>query len=129
MENEFGLIEIKLLKDDKVIKETLSRIGIANLKTKTIFPSCYLYTHFGKNYIVHFKELFLLTRENGYNNVSEEDKKRRNAIIFCLKKWGLIEVEDSLIEPHSIKVFVLNHKDKKDWKIEHKFNVNNLVQE
>jgi hypothetical protein len=46
-----------------------------------------------------------------------------------LKKWGLIEVEDSLIEPHSIKVFVLNHKDKKDWKIEHKFNVNNLIQE
>ena len=118
-----NLVKVKLLKDEKVIKETCNRCGIANKKKKILYPSCYLYEQDGEFYIAHFKELFLMTRDNGYNNISEEDIKRRNAVIFCLKNWGLIEVDDETIEPHDVFVFVLPHQQKRDWRISHKINL------
>ena len=111
------LIEITPIADIAVIKETLSRIGIANKKAKILFPSCYLYEAFGVYYIAHFKQLFLLTRQDGYNNLSDEDLSRRNGIIFCLKSWNLIDVDETLIEPHDKFVFVLSHKEKHEWTI------------
>jgi len=121
--NELNLVEVTLLADEKVIKETCNRCGIANKKQKILYPSCYLYEQDGTYYIAHFKELFMLTRDNGYNNISEEDITRRNAVIFCLKNWGLIDVEEKEIEPHDIFVFVLPHKEKRDWRISHKINL------
>jgi len=116
------LLEVKVLVDDKVIKETLNRIGIANKKKKILYPSCYLYEQDGKTFLVHFKQMFLLTRDSAYNSVCEDDLLRRNAIAFCLKNWGLIEVGDEEIEPHNKFVFVLPHNQKMEWKISHKFN-------
>jgi len=121
--NDLNLVKVELCADEKVIKETCNRCGIANKKKKILYPSCYLYEQDGEYYIAHFKELFLLTRDNGYNNLSEEDVKRRNAVIFCLKNWGLIEVEDEDIEPHDVFVFVLPHSQKRDWRISHKINL------
>tara|TARA_Y100000310_G_C20704363_1_gene833726 strand:+ start:21055 stop:21426 length:372 start_codon:yes stop_codon:yes gene_type:complete len=121
------LLKVKLLADRKVVQETTNRIGIANKKKKVLFPSCYIYEHDGETYLVHFKELFAL-RENGYNNVSEEDLKRRNAVAFCLKNWGLIDIELEDIEPYDTFVFVLPHKDKHEWKINHKVNLYTLNQ-
>lgn len=119
------LVEVNLLADTKVIKETLSRIGIANKKQRILYPTAYLYQNFEKHYIVHFKEMFLLTRSNGYNNISEKDIERKNSIIYCLKNWNLIEVinEDD-IEPHEEFVYVLPFKEKSEWIITHKFNTN-----
>lgn len=120
------LIEIKLLADEKVIKETITRIGIANKKRKILYPSCYLYKNFEKYYIIHFKSMFTLTRANGYNNLSNQDIERRNSIIFCLENWGLISVVNSDdIKPHNEYVYVLPHTEKNKWQICHKFNVNN----
>jgi len=123
MEN---LLKVKVLVDDKVIKETLNRIGIANKKKKILYPSCYLYECEGRQYIVHFKQMFLLTRDSAYNAICEDDILRRNAIAFCLKNWGLIEVEDVKIEPHNKFVFVLPHNQKMVWKISHKFNFRSI---
>jgi len=123
------LIEVKLKNLDKVIKETLSRIGIPNKKEKILYPSCYLYEQDGKHYIVHFKKLFMLEREDAYDNMCEEDIERRNAIIYCLKQWGLIEVDESTIEPHNKYVFVLPFKEKKSWQLKHKYNVRTLHNE
>jgi len=117
------MLEVKLLVDKKVIQETTNRIGIANKKKKILYPSCYIYENEGSTYLVHFKQLFTLTRENGYDNTSEEDIKRRNAVGFCLKNWGLIDVDDELIEPHDTFVFVLPHKEKSEWQINHKVNL------
>ena len=121
-----NLLEVKILVDDKVIKETLNRIGICNKKEKVLYPSCYLYEKDGKHFLVHFKQLFLLTRETAYNAICEDDILRRNAIAFCLKNWGLIEVADESIEPHNKFVFVLPHNQKQDWKISHKFNFRSI---
>lgn len=120
------LIEIKPLADIAVIKETLARCGIANKKKKILYPSCYLYEAFGVYYIAHFKQLFLLTRQDGYNNLCEDDLARRNGIIFCLKNWGLIDVDESIIEPHDKFIFVLPFKEKNEWTISNKFNINNV---
>lgn len=116
------LLEVKVLVDDKVIKETCNRIGICNKKKKILYPSCYLYENEGKHFLVHFKQMFLLTRNSAYNAICEDDLLRRNAIAFCLKNWGLIEVSDEAIEPHNKFVFVLPHNQKNDWTISHKFN-------
>ena len=116
------LLKVKLLTDKKVVQETTNRIGIANKRKQILYPSCYIYEKDGETYLVHFKQLFVL-RDNGYNNVCDEDIKRRNAVAFCLKNWGLIDVEDEEIEPHDIYVFVLPHKEKHEWKISHKVNL------
>jgi hypothetical protein len=120
------LLEIKLIAEPKVIIETCNRIGIANKKDNILYPSCYLYTINNKFYLVHFKQMFILTRENGYNNICDDDIIRRNAIAFCLKNWGLIEVSNEDITPYNKFVYVLPFDQKKDWKICHKFNLKNV---
>jgi hypothetical protein len=124
---ELNLLEIIPLVDLKVIKETCNRIGICNKKKKILYPSCYLYEKDNKCYLVHFKELFLLTRESAYNSVCEDDILRKNAIAFCLKNWGLIDIEEEKIIPYNRFVFVLPHNQKQDWKISHKFNFRSIV--
>jgi len=121
------MVQVVPKTDIKIIKETLTRIGIANKRQKILYPSCYLYQNFEEYYIVHFKEMFILTRDNGYNNISDEDIERKNSIIFCLKNWGLIDVvnEDD-IEKHDKFVYVLPFKEKYKWVISHKFNVNDV---
>lgn len=120
------LLEIELNVESKVISETLCRMGIANKKKRILYPSCYLYEEDGRYYLAHFKQMFLLIRENGYNNICEEDIIRRNAIAFCLKNWGLIDVDDEVIEPHDKFIFVLSHDEKNDWYINHKFNFKSI---
>jgi hypothetical protein len=121
-----NFIEITLKVNENIIKETLERIGIANKKEKILYPSCYYYRIKEKDYILHFKQFFLLMRSNGYNNISEEDYERRNSVIFCLKNWGLIDVDDDLLEPHNKFVYVLPYHEKEDWQINHKFNMQNI---
>ena len=123
MEN---FIEIELKTDRKVIVETLERIGIANKKEHILYPSCYIFNIKEKEYILHFKQLFLLMKRNSYNNVSEEDIERRNSVIYCLKTWGLIDVDEQLIEPHNKFVYVLPFNEKNNWNISHKFNIESL---
>jgi hypothetical protein len=123
-----NLLEIQLLTDEKVLIETLCRMGIANVKEKILFPSCYIYHSNNKCFLVHFKQLFLLTRENGYNNVSEEDLIRRNAVAFCLYNWGLINICQEDIVPYNRQIFVLPFNMKQDWLVKHKFNIATLEQ-
>jgi hypothetical protein len=55
-------VEVKLREPDDFLKvrETLSRIGIASKKERTLYQSCHILHKKGKFYIVHFKQLFLL---------------------------------------------------------------------
>lgn len=122
-----NIIEVKLLVDEKIVTETLNRIGVGNLKRKILFPSCYLWKADNKYYIVHFKQIFQLTRSSAYNNLSEDDRIRTNAIIFNLKNWKLIDVDDDKIKEHNKYIFVLPHNEKNDWTISHKVNIKNVT--
>ena len=59
MINLDDLIWVKLQEPDDFlkVKETLSRIGIASKKDKTLYQSCHILHKQGKYAIVHFKEL------------------------------------------------------------------------
>ena len=88
------LIEIKLKQEDDFlkVKETLTRIGVASRKEKTLFQSCHILHKKGKYYLVHFKELFAL--DGKPSNFSSDDIARRNTICNLLGEWGLIDLCD-----------------------------------
>lgn len=125
------LLEVKLLVDPNVIKETLSRMGIIDKKNKIIYQSCHLLKQFDTYYLVHFKQLFTLTpSKNGYRgfgNVSLEDIERRNSIALWLIKWHMISIDDmNEIIPHRTKFDIVSHKDAVNYKKVRKFNINNI---
>ena len=52
------LIELKHPDDFLLIKESLTRIGVANQNEKKLYQSCHILHKRGRYYITHFKELF-----------------------------------------------------------------------
>ena len=79
------LVEVTLKEKDDFLKvrETLTRIGVASKKDKTLFQSCHILHKQGQYYIVHFKELFAL--DGKPTNITENDLSRRNAIAKLLQ--------------------------------------------
>lgn len=125
------LLEVKLLVNPNVIKETLSRMGIVDKKNKIIYQSCHLLKQFDTYYLVHFKQLFTLTpSKNGYRgfgNVSLEDIERRNSIALWLIKWHMISIDDmNEIIPHRTKFDIVSHNEAINYKKVRKFNINNI---
>jgi len=86
------LLEVRLKQEDDFlkVKETLTRIGVASRKDKTLYQSCHILHKKGKYYIVHFKELFAL--DGKPTDFEENDLARRNTIAKLLAEWGLIEI-------------------------------------
>lgn len=116
-------VEVKLVSDFLVIKETLERIGIANRKTKIITPSVYILHKQGSYYIIHFKELLAL---DGFKrNINETDISRRNAIISLLKNWGMITIEVDGVYQEELEeqIFVLPYAEKVNYKVNHKYRI------
>ena len=119
------MLEVRLNEPDDFLKvrETLSRIGVASRKDKTLFQSCHILHKQGKYYIVHFKELFALDGKD--TNLSENDIARRNTIANLLKDWGLVDVVGTTnIEAAPLsQIKVISFKEKGDWKLETKYNI------
>ena len=125
------LLEIELENSDDFLKvrETLTRIGVASRKDKTLYQSCHILHKKGKYYIVHFKELFALDRKP--TNLTDNDLARRNTITNLLAEWGLISLVDAqkstepVVSTNQIKI--LTHKDKDNWNLEAKYNIGKRV--
>lgn len=119
------MLEVRLNEPDDFLKvrETLSRIGVASRKDKTLFQSCHILHKQGKYYIVHFKELFALDGKD--TNLSENDIARRNTIANLLADWGLVDVVGTTkIEAAPLsQIKVISFKEKGDWKLETKYNI------
>jgi len=120
-----NMLEVALKEPDDFLKvrETLSRIGVASRKEKTLFQSCHILHKQGKYYIVHFKELFALDGKD--TNLSENDIARRNTISNLLSDWGLVKVvKESEVEAAPLsQIKVISFKDKENWKLETKYNI------
>ena len=119
------MLEVSLKEPDDFLKvrETLSRIGVASRKNKTLFQSCHVLHKQGKYYIVHFKELFALDGKD--TNISENDIARRNTIAKLLSDWGLVNVvgtSDVESAPLS-QIKVISFKEKNEWSLETKYNI------
>jgi len=121
------MIECSLNEPDDFLKirETLTRIGVASRKDKTLFQSCHILHKQGRYFIVHFKELFAL--DGKPTNFSENDQARRNTIANLLAEWELIK----LIKPSRSaeltvplnQLKILSYKEKDEWSLTAKYNI------
>ena len=121
------MIEVTLSNDDDFLKvrETLTRIGVASRKDKTLYQSCHILHKQGKYFIVHFKELFAL--DGKPTDFEDADVARRNAIANLLAEWGLIKLVDAdkskdPVAPIS-QIKILPFSEKENWTLEAKYNI------
>ena len=122
-----SFIEIKLNTPDDFlrIKETLTRIGVANKANDTLVQSCHILHKQSRYYIVHFKELFAL--DNKPISYSDEDLARRNSIARLLQTWNLCTIlNDNANSPllagrDAIKI--IPFCDKQNWKLVEKYTI------
>jgi len=122
------LVEVTLVEPDDFLKvrETLTRIGVASKKDKTLYQSCHILHKQGKYYIVHFKELFAL--DGKPTDLTENDLSRRNAIAKLLQDWGLIKVVIPTQIETPVPIFIsqikiISHKEKNEWQLVPKYNI------
>lgn len=117
-------IEVKLVDPDRFLlcKETLTRVGIASRRTKTLYQTAHILHKRGRYYICHFKELFQL--DGKPSTIVEEDLQRRNLIVSLLVDWGLVELIDELGTKSQINnIKILSYKEKNEWKLESKYSI------
>ena len=124
------MLEITIKQPDDFLKvrETLTRIGVASRKDKTLFQSCHILHKQGKYYIVHFKELFAL--DGKLATLSENDIQRRNTIAILLQDWALIDIvekEKAENKAPLSQIKVLPYKEKKEWTLSAKYNIGKKI--
>jgi|TARA_B100001540_G_scaffold33825_1_gene29775 hypothetical protein len=131
MSDEFNwspeqMLEVTLKQPDDFLKirETLSRIGVASRKDKTLFQSCHILHKQGKYYIVHFKELFALDGKKA--TLVENDVQRRNTISVLLQDWNLL----TIVKPEAAEnkaplsqIKIIAFKEKSEWNLQAKYNI------
>ena len=126
------MLEVTIKQPDDFLKvrETLTRIGVASRKDKTLYQSCHILHKQGKYYIVHFKELFALDGKKA--TLVEHDIQRRNTIAILLQDWSLIEI----VQPQNAEnkaplsqIKVLPFKEKKEWTLSAKYNIGKKIDE
>ena len=107
------------------VKETLTRIGVASKKDKTLYQSCHILHKQGRYYLVHFKEMFML--DGKATDFSEEDRGRRNTIANLLSEWELI----TLVDPDKSKepltplnrIKIIAYSEKPEWNLVTKYSL------
>ena len=120
------MLEVTIKQPDDFLKvrETLTRIGVASRKDKTLFQSCHILHKQGKYFITHFKELFALDGKK--STLVENDIQIRNTIALLLQDWNLIDIVDkSKVENKAplSQIKVLPFKEKKEWTLNAKYNI------
>jgi len=128
MINITDLVEVTLNEQDDFLKvrETLTRIGVASKKDKTLYQSCHILHKRGQYYVVHFKELFAL--DGKPTDITENDLARRNAIVKLLQDWELLTIVSVAQSETPVPIFlsqikILSHKEKHDWQLVPKYSI------
>ena len=128
MENVLeNMVEVTLKEPDDFLKvrETLTRIGVASRKDKTLYQSCHILHKQGRYYIVHFKELFAL--DGKPTNFSENVEARRITITNLMEEWGLVNIvnsdksADPVVPLNQLKI--ISFKEKPEWTLTAKYNI------
>ena len=127
-----SMLEVTIKQPDDFLKirETLTRIGVASRKDKTLYQSCHILHKQGKYYITHFKELFALDGKKA--TLTENDIQRRNTISILLQDWNLIDIVDRSQAENKAplsQIKVLPFKEKKEWNLSAKYNIGKKIEE
>ncbi len=128
--SQSDMLEVTIKQPDDFLKvrETLTRIGVASRKDKTLYQSCHILHKQGKYYIVHFKELFALDGKK--STLTQNDIQRRNTISLLLQDWSLIDIikKDATEDKAPLsQIKVLPFKEKKEWTLSAKYNIGKKV--
>ena len=126
------MLEVTIKQPDDFLKvrETLTRIGVASRKDKTLFQSCHILHKQGKYFIVHFKELFALDGKKA--TLTQNDIQRRNTIAVLLQDRNLISVvkkEAAEDKAPLSQIKVLPFKEKKEWNLSAKYNIGKKLED
>ena len=126
------MLEVTIKQPDDFLKvrETLTRIGVASRKDKTLFQSCHILHKQGKYFITHFKELFALDGKK--STLTSNDIERRNTIAILLQDWNLIDIVDKKAAENKAplsQIKVLPFKEKKEWNLSAKYNIGKKPEE
>ena len=124
------MLEVTLNQPDDFLKirETLSRIGVASRKDKTLFQSCHILHKQGKYYIVHFKELFALDGKKA--TLIDNDVQRRNTIAVLLQDWNLLTIvkaDEAKNKAPLSQIKIIAFKEKNEWNLQAKYNIGKKV--
>jgi endonuclease III len=122
------MLEVVLPEPDNFLKvrETLTRIGIASRKDKTLYQSCHILHKQGRYFIVHFKELFALDGKEA--NLTLSDIERRNTIARLLEDWGLLKIsnaQQALRCTSLSQIKIVAFKEKDEWNLVAKYSIGN----
>ena len=118
------MLEVTLNEPDDFLKvrETLSRIGVASRKERTLYQSCHILHKQGRYFVTHFKELFAL--DGKQTSIASNDIARRNTIANLLQDWGLVNIVGELGETAPLsQIKVLSYKEKNEWTLETKYSI------
>ncbi|ASD52036.1 translation repressor protein [Pseudomonas phage PspYZU05] len=116
------MVEIYLNSPEDFLKvrETLTRMGIANNKDKVLYPSCNILKKQDRYYIVHFKEM--LKMDGRKVNIDEEDISRLHSITRVLDAWGLVVIaENEELMEMNYNFRILSFEQKNSWTIKPKY--------
>jgi len=122
-----SLVEVSLKNEEDFLKvrETLSRIGIASRKEKTLYQTCHILHKRGRYYIVHFLEMFMIDGKG--KHFSDEDRARRNTIANLLEEWGLVKILNPSVTESptaSMKhIYVLPFSQKGEYNLVSKYTI------
>jgi len=124
--SQADMLEVTIKQPDDFLKvrETLTRIGVASRKDKTLFQSCHILHKQGKYFITHFKELFALDGKN--STLTDNDIQRRNTIALLLQDWNLIDVVNTALVENKAplsQIKVLPFKENNEWNLVAKYNI------
>lgn len=125
------LVEVQLNKTQQGtmanrIRETLERIGTFAADTPDVLNQvAHLITIEGRQYIAHFKFLYLIYHGTD-NRLKESDIARQNNIIKMMQNWDFITVVnpdqlEGIPEGTPAGVKVVRHGEKANWKLTPKF--------
>ena len=118
------MLEVTLKEPDDFLKvrETLSRIGVASRKERTLYQSCHILHKQGRYFVTHFKELFAL--DGKQTSIASNDIARRNTIANLLQDWGLVNIVGELGETAPLsQIKVLSYKEKNEWTLETRYSI------
>ena len=122
------MIEVRLKEPDSflVITESLSRIGVLSVKTKTLTQSSLLLHKQNRYYICNFKYLFALDGRD--TTITQEDVERNNTIAPLLESWSLLEIVNpsmmtSFAPLNKIKILTYKEKMSGEYQLKTKYTI------
>lgn len=123
------LVEVKLTNDDsfRIIRETLTRIGITAHNQKKLYQTCHILHKQGRYYIVHFKQMFALDGKDA--EIERSDLARLHAIVELLRDWNLLIVlnPEKLLDPPAKRnlIKVVKSAEKNEWEMIAQYKMGN----